>query len=97
MHELEVLTYTYWQLSRIRTGRSKDKITTAKAIATINYLESNLGPVRPLLRCVKILSDAIVVGKPKRTSKPATISILPISMYMSESAQLVEALTVGVL
>ena len=74
---IEALTLSYWHLSRILSGKSKERITVEKAIESINTLEQNLGPSRPLLRCAKSLGDVIVQGKAKKLKKPATISILP--------------------
>ncbi len=78
LYNLETLTFVYWNLSRTRTGRSKEKTTVAKAIETVNLIEQNLGPARPLLKYTRILSDAIVEGKGKKSKTPATVSNLKI-------------------
>jgi len=74
---LETQTYIYWKLSYSRAGRSKDKITFEKFAKALNDLEFNLGPSRALLRSVKGLSEAIVVGKSKRQKKLGTLIELP--------------------
>jgi len=76
LYTLETLTHLYWCVSRTRTGRSKERTTVAKAIETINLIEQNLGPARPLLKYVRVLSDAIVEGKAKKTKIPASVSVL---------------------
>ena len=74
---LEAQTHAYWKLSNARTGRSKDRITVEGFIKEVNELEFNLGPTRALLRSVKILGEAVVIGKSKKNKKPALIHILP--------------------
>lgn len=78
-YQLEVLTQSYWFLSRILAGRNKERLTVEKAIKSVNIIEVNLGPTRPLLRRVRALGDVIVQGRFKSKTKskiPATISIL---------------------
>jgi len=77
VEQLEVLTRSYWFLSQILAGRSKEHLTVEKAIKSVNTIEFNLGPQRPLLRITKALGDALVEGKIKKVKKPATISMLP--------------------
>lgn len=67
---LEAKTNEYWRVSCVWQGRSKEKITVARANKILGGILRSTNPYRPLAARVAVLSAEIVAGN--CDNEPAT-------------------------